>query len=452
VICPACHIEIQENLSQCPRCQFNIFLYRKLKAISLRLYNKGLEQANNRELTNAIGSLSKAVEFDKTNINARNLLGLVYYEIGEFGQALAEWVISTHFQKEDNIALDYIKRIQRSGRKLEQYNDSIRMFNQAIEYAGQRSEDLAIIQLKKALQLNPNFVEACCLVALCLLKENEKEKALPYIEKALEIDMSNSKAIRYYRELRPNSFIPRREDKSTATIRAHRRRKSKAPFSPMGHIIGFVVGAICTAALLLILVIPDRVNVLTKQIEDLDIKNQNLEIEYSRLKQESQETISDLEEENRKVLDMNGQLQQRQIALEEVQKINQVQILYNNKKIEDAAVLLYSLDAFNIPEENRATYDELSNKVFIDAASAHYNNGQSAYSRKDYDKAIVELEKSLLYAREQYYSDNALYYLGRIYEEQDNIEKAKEFYSQAIDQYPGTDGAANSKWRLGKLK
>jgi len=118
VICPACHIEIQENLSQCPRCQFNIFLYRKLKAISLRLYNKGLEQANNRELTNAIGSLSKAVEFDKTNINARNLLGLVYYEIGEFGQALAEWVISTHFQKEDNIALDYIKRIQRSGRKL----------------------------------------------------------------------------------------------------------------------------------------------------------------------------------------------------------------------------------------------------------------------------------------------------------------------------------------------
>lgn len=451
MICPGCKNKIEEG-NRCPICQFDITLYKKLKSISVRLYNKGLEQAKNRELFGAIDSLSKSVEFDKTNIDARNLLGLVYFETGQVGQALTQWIISTHFQKEDNIAQKYIEQIQNNARKLEEYNDSIRMYNQALEYIRQRSEDLAIIQLKKSIQQSPNFIEAYCLLGLCFIAQDEKGKALSYIEKALEIDMSNPKAIRYYRELKPNSLRPQINERTRGVAKHEQRRKSNTYFSPLGQIVGFIVGAICTTALLYILVIPDKTNALNRQITDLNVEKQRLEEEITRITRESQEIIDNLEEENEKIQDVNEQLNQKQSVLQEVQKINQADVLYKNNSIVDAASLLYSIDLTIIPEESKVTYDTLANKIFSEAGLYHYNSGQKNYSQGDYNNAKINFEKSLLYVKDKYYSDNALYYLGRIYEDEKDIEKAKEVYQQAINQYNGTDGANNSKWRLNNLQ
>ena len=133
MICVGCQREIQDNLKECPYCQFDIDSYNRIKSLSAKFYNKGLEQANNRELSYAIESLSKAVGLDKTNVDARNLLGLVYFEIGEVGLALTEWVISSNFKREDNLALEYIDKIQKNTAQLEAYNDSIKMFNQSLE-------------------------------------------------------------------------------------------------------------------------------------------------------------------------------------------------------------------------------------------------------------------------------------------------------------------------------
>ena len=145
-------------------------------------------------------------------------------------------------------------------------------------------------------------------------------------------------------------------------------------------------------------------------------------------------------------------MNQKQSVLQEVQKINQADVLYKNNSIVDAASLLYSIDLTIIPEESKVTYDTLANKIFSEAGLYHYNSGQKNYSQGDYNNAKINFEKSLLYVKDKYYSDNALYYLGRIYEDEKDIEKAKEVYQQAINQYNGTDGANNSKWRLNNLQ
>jgi tetratricopeptide (TPR) repeat protein len=450
VNCPACNNEIKQA-NRCPICQFDIALYRKIKDISSRLYNKGLEQAHNRELTAAIDSLTKAIEFDKTNIDARNLLGLIYFEMGQVGQALTEWIISTHFKKEDNIANDYINQIQNNPRKLDLYNDSIRMYNQAIEYIRQRSEDLAIIQLKKAIQESPNFVEAYCLLALCYIAEKDKAKALSYIEKVLEIDISNPKALRYQKELK-SSVRPQTNDRSKTVGKHETKRTRQTYFSPLGQIAGFIVGAICTAALLFILVIPDKTNALNRQIADLNAENQRLEEEITKITRESQETISSLEEQLATMQETNDELQKKQNAIEEAQKISQAETLYNSSNFAEAASLLMSIDLDVISEENKTVYDQLAGKVFKEAGRYHYNTGLNSYSKGDYDNAKLNFEKSYLYVKDQYYSDNVLYYLGRIYEAENNIEKAKECYQQAIDQYKGTDGANSSRRRLNNLQ
>ena len=88
----------------CLHCGADVTQYRRIVRLSNRFYNHGLEKAQVRNLSGAVEDLSRALEIDKRNITARNLLGLVYYEMGETVQALCEWVVSTHYQPENNPA------------------------------------------------------------------------------------------------------------------------------------------------------------------------------------------------------------------------------------------------------------------------------------------------------------------------------------------------------------
>jgi len=125
----------------------------KIKHISNAYYNLGLEQAGVRNLSGAIVSLKNSLKFDKYHVDARNLLGLVYYEMGEVVDALSEWVISRSYQPEDNLASRYLDELQQNRGRLDTVNQTIKKYNQALHYCRQDSRDLAIIQLKKVLSL-----------------------------------------------------------------------------------------------------------------------------------------------------------------------------------------------------------------------------------------------------------------------------------------------------------
>ena len=81
---------------------------KKLNYLSNQWYNDGLKKANIRDLSGAITSLKKSLQFNRDNVNARNLLGLCYYGRGEVVEALVEWVISKNYQPEDNRADFYL--------------------------------------------------------------------------------------------------------------------------------------------------------------------------------------------------------------------------------------------------------------------------------------------------------------------------------------------------------
>ena len=46
-------------------------------------YNDGLQKAKIRDLSGAVKSLRKSLQYNQANIAARNLLGLVYYGRGD---------------------------------------------------------------------------------------------------------------------------------------------------------------------------------------------------------------------------------------------------------------------------------------------------------------------------------------------------------------------------------
>lgn len=95
-------------------------------------------KAKVRDLSGAVTSLSQSLKYNKRNTDARNLLGLIYYQMGEIVAALSEWVISVHFQERNNIAADYIQAIQNNPAKLKAANKVIQKYNLALElYAGE---------------------------------------------------------------------------------------------------------------------------------------------------------------------------------------------------------------------------------------------------------------------------------------------------------------------------
>ena len=75
----------------CMSCGTDIRIYRHIMCMSNRLYNDGLAKANVRDISGAIIALNESLKYNKKNIDARNLLGLCYFERGEVVPALSEW-------------------------------------------------------------------------------------------------------------------------------------------------------------------------------------------------------------------------------------------------------------------------------------------------------------------------------------------------------------------------
>ena len=170
---------------------------QKIQLAANSFYNRGLELAKERDLSGAAGYLKRALELNKYHTDARNLLGLIFYEMGETSDALVQWVISVNLQPEENRADHYLDEVQRKPGQLEIASQTIKKFNQALVYAQNGSDDLAVLQLKRVVEERPNYVKARLLLAVLYMQHEDFAKAGRSLYKVLQIDKNNKKASRY---------------------------------------------------------------------------------------------------------------------------------------------------------------------------------------------------------------------------------------------------------------
>ena len=200
--CMICGAALSDrNPEYCPQCGSNVILQRKIDYLSKYYYNQGLEKAVVRDLSGAIVCLKQSITYNKMNIQARNLLGLAYFETGEVVAALSEWVISKNLQPGKNLANEYIIRLQANANRLDAINDTIRKYNEALNLARQRHEDMAAIKLRKVLTQNPKLIKGYHLLALIQMKNGEWVKSRRVLKKALKIDKTNTTTLRFLREI-----------------------------------------------------------------------------------------------------------------------------------------------------------------------------------------------------------------------------------------------------------
>ena len=213
------------DLDYCPNCGYNVLIQKKVDYLSKSLYNQGLEKASIRDLSGAIACLKQSLIYDKKNIRARNLLGLVYFETGEVVAALSEWVISKNLQPIRNPATEYINVLQANSNKLQGINETIKKYNHALFLCREGHEDMAAIQLRKILAQNPKLIKGYHLLALIQIKNGEWNRARKILKKAVKIDKTNTTTLRFLREVDEQTGVPTRlERKKKGLFRLNGRK------------------------------------------------------------------------------------------------------------------------------------------------------------------------------------------------------------------------------------
>lgn len=200
VLCPNCGAQVRKN-GYCSSCYMHIQVMRKAYNTSNYYYNIGYDKAVARDLSGAIESLNMSLRYNKRNIMTRNLIGLIYYEMGEVVTALSHWVMSVNYNSSNNMASRYLKELRQDPTQLDNVDQIARKYNMALGYIQSDDYDLAILQLKSSVSANPHFVKGYLLLALLYINAGNYEKARVTLRRVLKIDKANPLAIHYLHEM-----------------------------------------------------------------------------------------------------------------------------------------------------------------------------------------------------------------------------------------------------------
>lgn len=467
--CYNCGAELTIN-PFCTNCGADIREYRRIIWTSNQYYNDGLTKAKVRDLSGAVLSLRACLKLNRTNIEARNLLGLVYFEMGEAVAAFAEWVVSKNLKPDKNIADDFMETIQSNPSRLDTINHSIKKYNQALAYARQGSLDLSVIQLKKVLQMNPNLVVAYELLGLLYLQAEEFNRARRILNQALKIDRNNTRVLSYLKEAEEGIASRYADSPSARRKRGGGRASADSITYTSGNetiiqpvnsaerggssaLLNIVIGIIVGSLLMLFLVLPARIRSASNKMNDqlkevsdeLTVKNADIE--------EQQKKIEALQNENSELKGSIGDLSGKSGMGERYDHLAEAALNYMKNPDDvtgteaflklipttSASANAISLDIETVggldptiySEAFRNLYNYLDSDVSSRAARTYIQRGREEFEDHQYQSAIADLLKATEIAP---LDDEAWFYLAESYKESGDTVHATQAYSKIVNE------------------
>lgn len=422
-------------------------------------YNDGLRKANIRDLSGAIVSLRRSLQYNRSNIAARNLLGLVYYGRGDVVEALVEWILSKNFQSHDNIANYYISKVQEVPGELEEINQAVKKFNLSLDYAAQNGEDMAIIQLKKAIAVHPTYVKAYQLLALLYLKTEQYTAARQVLRTAHKLDTTDDFTLRYMHELnqiRKNRTVKFREnekkDQQTVTYNIGNEtiiqpvstnfKERTGLHTVLNMLIGLVVGVAVMWFLVMPAVNSSRQKELNKQTVEFSDQIATQDAQISALKKELEEYRSTSEEsENAKATGESTQ--------ESYEIVMNIYKHYSDSDMSNAAMVeeLIKVNPDSLGTIGLERYNEMTEKLYPKQCEKIYSEAKDNFDAENYKDAISKLTQ-VLQMDEGYGDGAAKLLLAQSYEKSGDKDQANALYQKLVEDYKDTDIATSAQAAL----
>ncbi len=444
---------IIDELNTCPVCGANQHIYKRILKQADVYYNDGLMKAQVRDLSGARRNLLMCLKCNKYHTDARNLLGLVYYEIGEVVSALAQWVISKNLQPENNRVDVYLDELQNTAGLLESASVSIKKYNQAIDYCRQGNRDLARIQLRRVLGNNPKMVSAHQLLALLCIQDGEYEEARKALMAANKIDSLNAVTHRYMLEVKEGLKAAEKDNKKkrrkkddiisftdgNETVMMPNNGSKFADWidNSRNSIINILIGLVVGLLICFVLVVPT-----VKQKAQTDAANALVDANEEVAGTSS--SISSLRNQVKSLQEELSKYTGKGDVVTSYDKLIEAYIAYKSGDITKATEAMQVVNGDLLDVNGKAIYAEVSKVVNDKILRESYNAGYTAYRQGNYQKAIEEFSKAVA-IDPTYQNSNLLYYLADSYANVNDIANATKYHQQLLSTIPNSKWATKSK-------
>ena len=460
--CPKCGTPL-ENTYRCPKCEYEEPTMKRIIRASNYHYNVGLSKAKIRDLSGAITSLQMSLKYNKRNTKARNLLGLVYFQMGETVSALSEWVISVHFQSKGNVARNYIKKVQNNQGQLQVINNTIQNYNLALKYLEEGNGDLAIIELKKVVNLNPNYIRAYQLLGLLYIQHKQYSAARKILSRALKLDRNNITTVRYMNELVGYSRQKRKGGDVEREKAAYVQIKDPNPLvierTSGGYtdfntstlsFVNILIGIIIGAAVVGLLLVPSIQKTKASEYNQAVVGYSSQISERNKEITSLQNQVDTLTDENDKLKNNMDSVGSGADSEQNDKRLIQAMKSYLDNDFVTAGTVLADVDKTLLDgQEAQDVYDFLLTNTKDTVVNQLYEEACEYYDQKDYMNAVTYFRKVLNLNPD---SVEAWYNMGRAYQYLTDFEQARNCYNTIINNYGDSDYANDARTYLSQIE
>ena len=426
-----------------------------LERIANCYYNLGLERARLRDLSGAAELLKKALHFDKYEREARNLLGLIFFEMGEVADALVQWVISMNLLPEDNPADYFLEQIQRKPAILRICSDNVKRYNQALDYAQHNNEDLAVFQLNQVIGDSPNYVKAHILLSLLYMRRSEWVKAGKSLYLVLKIDRNNPKALVLMDYVKKKTGRAEVEQSRLRNVFSHRKMmdddvmmpQEVKQISPWAVSALLLLGVVIALFVFYLLMLPagirransknnqemisytEKLDAANQKMGDLSAANASLQKEYDEMK----EKLDRYENQNASFM-------------AQYQSLVGINNALSTGDLTQAAQLYTALDQSAITDESLVSMlssikSQMEGSVYLRLQEL----GSTAWNAGRLEEALQDYTWSVKIRRE---AEN-LFLLARIQQTMGNTTEANQNFDSVVGEFPSSPYAERARQARG---
>lgn len=447
--CCKCDSHIPAGAKICPSCGMRLKEYRQLVCRSNVLYNQALASARNQDLSGALLALRQCLQINKRQNQARNLYGLILYQLGEFGQAAHQWKLCMAFDPEDEQAKRLYKKGFGSKGDVARMNDATDKYNQALHCAKEGALDLAVVHLKKVLASFPCHARAARLMALVCIKQEDYARACRVLKPLLKVNTTDTQAIRYLEEATSlgggtlKGAIKEQEERET-------REHQKVIIPPYSEKNELLHDFICIAGGLVLGILACMFLIFPSVKQRIIEENNNQVMSYGEEVSSREVQILDLQNQ---LKDVQSELKDTQNSLKAYTAKNGILNAYAdlisamnnyvNGDYLEASKAFTSINPKTVDNSAYQTAYETMNSIFEqNILTQLYQEGRRLYRRYNYSQA-EEYFKQCLKLKKDY--AEVMYWLGLCYYNSNDKTNAQKYFYALQKDYADTVWSKNAK-------
>ena len=362
----------------------------------------------NGEIDKALKKCEESIAEDLKNSAALNLKGLLLYLKGDLKGAVATWKINADFN-DDDIAKNYIEDSKRD-------KDKIKLYKEAEVLLTRLSINEAEKKLNMCKESDFNAIKVNLALSVCYLRKGDYENAGVSLTKALLIDKNNPQGKKIAKEFEKYSDSKLEILKSTSE-----------------NTMKVLMGLVCAVAIFVVLF--GGYKIINKCINsnDTDVlstnnnENENLISNEENIESEQEEVTNSKNNE-----DENGD---NNIKVD----VEKIQSCIDSKNYDELYNLVNKLNINELSGKEQAVTKIAQELLIKEGCEYFYNSAMKYYNTKDYDNALIQIEKAYKYSQTTYLASEVLFFDGAINDKKGNNNQAIKLYEEYYNKYKNGD-------------